>query len=434
LLVVVVCWTATAALAAEPPSLEKAAEKLQAATVTVRVTETATAKAPSSSNVAARVSVCSGVSVGRGTVVTYVSAPAGARIRVTLPGGDQAEAKPRVVDHFSGLTLLDTGKADLPGIELADALPKVGAWVLGAAAWGIEKPVVSLGILSGADRSIPGASFPPLLQCDLRTAETSSGSGLVDRDGKLIGIVVATEALRRPNGWTFAVPVSHVKRLMRARSGEKVVVLKSRRPVVGLVLEAGSERDEVVVQRVVKGGPADKAGIKVGDQILTADGLSIRSVYQAVVPLMKKQPGDTMVFLVQQKDGRRTMEVTLGGGIELPTTAHPASVMGLVDPRVEVARTGKNRFDLRDAQGGVRNLSVDSAPPGEGETADGQIRVLQRALDRYAHLIEWYRDQLHRRDGEQTELEERVRLLKTENAALNQQLEKARRAPKGRGN
>jgi hypothetical protein len=244
---------------------------------------------------------------------------------------------------------------------------------------------------------------------------------VVDRHGRLVGIVVGTDREGDRGGWTYAVDVGHVRRLLRAEHSGKVVILRARRPIVGLVLGAGPEPDQVVVQRVTPGGPAQEAGIKQGDVVLAADGLNIRSVYQAVVPLLKKQAGDTMTFLVEQADGRRTIEVTLRGGVELPGP-HFAGNLGLVDPRVEVARVARNRFDLRDRRGGVRNLSVDPQQPGEPDEQEPGVRLLQRALDQYTSLIERYRDELQRRDREQAASRELIDSLQAEIAELKRRL------------
>ncbi len=82
------------------------------------------------------------MSLGRGRLVTFVGDrdAATTRFRVTLPGGDQAEAKLRVWDHYSGLVLLSIDAKSLSGLELAKDLPKVGATVLTAAAAGIDAP------------------------------------------------------------------------------------------------------------------------------------------------------------------------------------------------------------------------------------------------------------------------------------------------------
>jgi S1-C subfamily serine protease len=441
-------WLLLAVLVSNPvraedfPSFERAAASLRAATVTVRVTMPSkaepdssagarpTAVAAESVRLAPRVSVSSGVLVAGGRVVTFVTAPGNARIRITLASGQQAEGRPRVVDRYSGLTLLSTDKADVAGIELAESVPSVGGWVLSAAGWGIEDPVLSFGIVSATDRSLRGTTFPPLLQCDLRTAVSSSGAGLVDRNGRLAGIIVGTDGDGERDGWTYAVDVNHVRRLLRAEREEKVVVLPGpRRPVVGLILGAGPEPEQVVVQRVTPGGPADRAGIKRGDLVLAADGLNIRSVYQAVVPLMKKQPGDTLTLLVEQADGRREIEVTLGGGVELPGPQF-AGPIGLVDPRIEVARVGKNRFDLTDARGTVRNLAVDANGP-HGTAEQPQVQLLQKALDRYGSLIERYREELQRRDAERAEARELIESLRQEIIDLQREVAKPRQPATG---
>ena len=241
-----------------------------------------------------------------------------------------------------------------------------------------------MGILTGCDRAVRGANFPPLLQCDLRAAETSAGAPVVDRQGRLIGVVVASDAGDRPGRWTYAVPVSHVRRLLAAKSGEKTIVLR-RRPVVGLVLETGKTTGSVVVQRVTQDGPADRAGIGVGDQILATAGLAIRSVYQAVVPLLKKQPGDKMTFLVQQPTSRRTIQVALGGGVEL--SAQPLGAE-IVQPRVRVERVGPRRFDLKGTRGTVRNLSVGPEPEAKPTGPDERIRLLEKTVTGYDTVIQ----------------------------------------------
>jgi membrane-associated protease RseP (regulator of RpoE activity) len=142
------------------------------------------------------------------------------------------------------------------------------------------------------------------------------------------------------------VPVSHVRRLLRALEEEKkpadgaddndgIVVLKPRRPVVGMILGPAGELN-VVVKKITAAGPAQKAGIQEGDEILAADGIVIRNVYQAVRPLLYKQPGDVMSFLVRDGEGEvRSVEVVLGGGVLLPS-APSVKIANLIEPKVIV--------------------------------------------------------------------------------------------------
>jgi serine protease Do len=427
------------------PSFEKASEQLQAATVTVRVAAPPADAAKPDSNGASseptvpRVTVFSGVSLGGGLLVAPLFASSDSRIRITLPGGDQAEARARVLDEYSGLALLEMDKRDVPGVELCETPPKVGSWVISAAAWGVEKPVVSLGIVSGVDRSIPGANYPPLLQCDLRTAETSSGAGLVNPQGQLLGIVIAADTADQRRGWTYAVPVKHVQRLLRARAehpadakAENVVVLKRRRPVVGMVLEGDAE--EVIVSRVEKGSPAEKAGIQVGDQILAADGVKIRAVYQAVTPLLGKQPGDTVVYLVQQQDALRTIEIILGGGFVLPA-APGTDLSHLFQPKIVIDGLATTRGPTRAGQGNVRELfAPDSNPELKPDAANTeqslteQIKLLQAALDSYRQVIAFQKGQLDRRTEDQANAQKHISDLEAEIQSLQKKLA----APAGR--
>jgi len=428
-------WPAGDAFADTLPDFKVAATALRQATVTIRVTDAgALEEVPDNLEgenqeaekelFARRVTVCSGVSVGERLVVTFVRSQQPEKIRITAPGGAQAEAEIRVIDHYSGLTLLQVEGVTLQPLTFAEDPPAVGSWVLSAAGWGMESAVVSFGMVSASDRAIPGVSFPPLLQCDVRTAETSSGGGIVNPKGELLGVVVAA-AEKETGGWTYAAPVRHVQRLLRARQPGKVVVLKRRRPVVGMILAPGEEPNTVVVERVATGGPAEKAGIAEGDRIIAADDLNIRNVYQAVGPLMRKQPGDTMSFLVEDDRGRRGVQVTLGGGAELPAGPKFVGSIGLVDQRVAVARTAGGDFDLRFARG-VRNLSADQTEVG-GATDAERILLLETAVDRYGALLNLYKEELVRRDGQQAETNEELHRLRKELDTLRKQLDASQR-------
>ncbi|MEQ8789757.1 MAG: S1C family serine protease [Pirellulaceae bacterium] len=445
------------------PSFEQAAEKLQAATLTVRVSErneVSPREVSPRNEAAAKVTVFTGISVGRGIVVTPLFTPDDMRIRITMPGGAQAEATPRVLDEHSGLALLEIEAKDAPSLALAEDSPKVGAWVLSGAGWGVEKAVVSLGIVSGVDRSLPGANYPPLLQCDLRTAATSSGAAVVNNRGELLGVVIAAETeMEGRRGWTYAVPARHVKRMQRAlaeqeksaagdngdhensnadKSGDGVVVLKPRRPVVGMVLGPAGEGD-VVVKKVSGSGPAEKAGIREGDEILAADGIVIRSVYQAVRPLLYKQPGDVMEFLVRDKSGEvRPVEVVLGGGVLLPS-APSVKLANVIEPKIIVS--GRPPGDILRQGGNLAEVAVgaDDVAAEDGaadiEPADEtiaslqqKVRLQEKALDRYRSAIAAQQVQIGEALQDRLKTEEELLRLKAEIQRLSKQLQPTRPA------
>ncbi|PQO30182.1 S1C family serine protease [Blastopirellula marina] len=381
------------------PQFETAAKKLAAATVTVRMIALPAAPADNADPLAkqpkspARVTVCTGVAVAPKRIVTCLRYEAGSRLRVTLSDGRQADADLKVVDHFSTLAVLELRELDVPTIKLAANEPASGRWVISAAGWGAAQAVQTFGMIGAVDRRIPGAELPPLLECDLRGAATAAGSGIANPDATLAGIVVAVQKPNEEAPRTYAVPSKHVERLLSSEAADKVVVLQRRRPTLGLTLVAGPMPETVVVEKVEDEGPAAKAGIAKGDQVLAVDGLYIRSVYQAIGPVLAKQPGDKIRLKVLQGDMLASVEVTLGGGVEFP---NQIALLGpdrrlLNDPRIELARLAAKEGNPDNPLAAMEAAGEDEQPV---DPRDEQIEILQRAIDRYAKLIEFYQQQL----------------------------------------
>ncbi|MCA9186747.1 MAG: serine protease, partial [Planctomycetales bacterium] len=404
----------------EPPA--QVAQRLMANTVTVRVaTRDEEGQEQVSVHSGAIVSDQSELSMDLNSkaertstsmVVTQHQGPLTATVRVTLPGGAQARGQWQVVDSYSQLALLelDTALNDDPGLTIVDETPQVGKWVLTASGWGTRPPIVSLGILSATDAEMPRQASPPLLQSDVRTTETSAGAPLVDQSGHLIGIVVGSGGSPEPNGWTFAVPVQHVRRLIRARRHGQAVLLQRQRPHAGLILSAGDQRDTVVVQRVLEGGPAARAGIHSGDTILASDGIEIRSVYQALQPVLRKQPGDVLTLRVASStDPRSIRDVAIVLDGRMANIEPELVTRGLVRQTVDVSRVDANTLRLRSRQQEVRNLSMPTSS-GDSVLPRSESELLREAVQ----LIERLQYELDQRERHQQEIEERIRNLEAE--------------------
>jgi S1-C subfamily serine protease len=424
-----VCACPAAAFGDEP-SIEIVAERLAGGTVTVRTVAATTversdAKADVPEGDAAKpddaakpnttrsdeVTITSGVSLGKGLIVTFhspLTADALPRFRVTLGGGDQAEAQLRVIDRHSHLLLLEIENRELPGLDVAERLPKVGSTVLTAAAAGIEQPAVSLGILGATDRTLSGIDLPPLLQCDVRTTETSSGAAVVDRAGKLLGVVAATGLPGQHTGWTYAIGFGHVERVVKAKVDGKVIELKRRRPVAGFTLGAGEKEGTVLVERVEKDGPASDADIRAGDMLVETDGIRIRSAYQAIDLILKRQPGEKMSFTVERDGERRMVEVTLGGGpllvSVLPHRADGGQVT--IGPQLRASRGARGEITVRNSTVAENpsdaNSRIRRSPGDEGEALRLQLGAYERVIQSMQKEI----DELRR---ETTRLREEVK-------------------------
>lgn len=321
--------------------------------------------------------VCTGVCVAANKIVTAVPVSSDSKIRLTFPGGTQDDARLRVVDEFSGLVLLDSPNCTAKPLDLAAELPAAGSTTVTAAAWGVEKPLVFHGMVSGTGHTLAGLCYPPLLVCQLPTTDTSSGAAVVNRQGKLLGIVVGADPTHSHGGWmTYAIPVSHVQRLLRAceesdKQGhrETVIVLKRRRPKVGWVLE--SEDDAIVVKRITSDGPAEKAGIQKGDRVLAVDGIQIRSIYQAWGPTMCKQAGDTLTYRIQRGERALDAVVVLGGAVEMESL--PAEKLSeIVQPKLEFGRD----------ENGLYYFKPYRSTPGERKSPEAEMQERLERLER----------------------------------------------------
>lgn len=376
------------------------AATLQQSIVTVRIRRAEVAKPLAADNAKpaadeaepqASVTVCTGFCVAPNKIITATLVASDDRVRLTLAGGVQSDAQLLAVDEYSGLSLLRCEGKQLKALPLAAEQPDVGEYVMAGAAWGVDRPIVSLGIVGATERTLTGVLVPPLLQCDLRTVETSSGSPLANRRAEVLGIVLAVEEPAAQRGWTYAVPATHIGRLLRSvesYQGNGVVVLKRRRPVVGMVLD-GNE-DAVLVQRVTPNGPADKAGLKVGDRVVAVNGVLIRSAYQAVMPSMYKQPGDTVRYRVQREAGEVELTITLGGGVEVPQLSQN-DLGKLILPRIEVGRGRDGNYFAQSSQGHLREVGVTPMPAEKepaAPTVEQKIDLLIKSLERYQTVID----------------------------------------------
>jgi len=383
------------------------------------------------SNVA-EVSVSSGVALEGGTIVTVIDSRLPTRLRITLPDGSQAEAEPRVIDHYTGLCLLQIDPATLPGLALREGVPRVGETVLTAAASGTEGALVSQGVLSAVDRLVD-SQLPPLLQSDVRTTETSHGAGLVDREGRLIGMLVTTEAGEERSGWAYAVPVWHVSRLVRAIRPGELVTLEQQRPMLGLVLSNNRDQAGVRIVEALAGSPAAAAGLQADDLLKSVGDVAVRHPYQVQAQVLKRVPGESLSIAFERDGEPQEAEVTLSSDsrvqqqsgqatdedLEYQQDVNQAPANSRFGPQLKVQLVAPNQLEIRNSGRASNALPRQSAigqeaprPTDEG-AVDGKILQLEQS-------VEILQAEVKRRSQAERELLKQILTLTEEVARLRQ--------------
>jgi S1-C subfamily serine protease len=179
---------------------------------------------------------------------------------------------------------IDAGGQPLPMLNFADTRDvQIGDLVLAIGnPFGVGQTVTS-GIVSALARTDVGASdFGSFIQTDASINPGNSGGALVDMQGRLVGVnsMIFSKG-GGSNGIGFAIPAEMVRRVVDAAVHGGTLV----RPWIGAKGETidsakakalGLDRPRgVLIADVFKGGPADKAGLREGDVVLTVDGREV---------------------------------------------------------------------------------------------------------------------------------------------------------------
>ncbi len=279
-----------------------------------------------------------------GHIVTNNHVVEGAtRVEVKLGSSDTSHTAEVVgTDPATDVALL---KVDVPadqqhplslgssaGVQVGDPVVAIGN------PFGLDRTVTS-GIVSALQRQIQapnGFSISHVIQTDAAINPGNSGGPLIDSSGRVIGInsQIQTGGSNGNVGIGFAVPIDTAREVVQQieQHGEvKHAYIGinggSVTPTVAKALKLPVEKG-VLINEVVKGSPADKAGLEGGDteatiegakvslggDIITAvDGKPIGSMEDVINLVNEAQPGDEMDFTLLRGDNeKKTVTVTLG--------------------------------------------------------------------------------------------------------------------------
>jgi Do/DeqQ family serine protease len=269
-------------------------------------------------------SLGSGVIVeASGLVVTnnHVIADAD-EVKVALADGREFECEILLKDERSDLAILKIqSKEQFPALALGDSdAIEVGDLVLAIGnPFGVGQTTTS-GIISALARNQVGVSdFGFFIQTDASINPGNSGGALLNMAGQVIGINSAIFSKSGGSvGIGFAIPSNMVRAVLdTAEHGGK----EFDRPYIGAVFEpVSSEIAEslgmavpagALVTRIVRGGPAERGGLKVGDVVLKMDGIAVQHPDALGYRLSTKGIGKSAQMEVLSQNARRMVSLRL---------------------------------------------------------------------------------------------------------------------------
>jgi len=262
------------------------------------------------------------------------------KLEVTLADGSKWPAKLVGSDPDSDLAVIkiDAPKEKLKIIPMGDSRGlKIGQKVLAIGnPFGLQRTLTT-GIVSSVGRTIrsdSGTLIEDVIQTDAAINPGNSGGPLLNSDGEIIGI---NSAILSPSGGNvgigFAVPVNTAKRVIPELLSKGYVTypwigatIQSLTPEIAKYLKLKIERGAMIAE-VVKGGPADKAGLKAGNEkiqvgnmiamvggdiVVKADQHDVKTNDEFIHYIREKKPGDTILLKVFRKVDFVDVKVTLG--------------------------------------------------------------------------------------------------------------------------
>lgn len=311
------------------------------------------------------------------------------RITVRLQDGREFDAELVGTDADSDVALIRIAAHGemlpvVPGFVDSDAV-RVGDWVLA-----LGNPLgydftVTAGIVSAKGRqlSTDQAALESYIQTDAAINPGNSGGPLVDLTGRIVGMNTAIGGANRFVGYSFAVPSNLVQRVVADLREYGWV----RRPQLGIRVQPVTAVDAELyglprvggakVFNVTKGSPADRAGLRAGDVILTLDGRDVASANALTTELAERHPGDRVELGVSREGRMTTLTATLG---EFERTGEPVARPS-ADREEDAGRLGfrvqpltpqmASRLGLQD--GGLVIVAVQQFSPAAGS---GLVRNL----------------------------------------------------------
>ncbi len=287
--------------------------------------------------------------------------------------GDQTEYKAKLigidVETDVAVIKIDAGKA-LPYAPVGNSeAVQVGDWAVAIGSpFGLEASVTA-GIVSAKGRNNVGQQFQSFIQTDAAINPGNSGGPLLNIKGEVIGVntMIATSS-GGYQGIGFALPVNMAVKVYnqiikngRVARGSIGISWDKTQDKPETLKALGAHAGGVIVQTVQAGGPAEKAGIKPEDIVLSINGKNLKD-------------GEDLVGRVADTPVGETLKVTVdraGKKLELAVTVRDRAEVFKDDPRY--SRLRKPEETEKEAEAGEVKFGFFGRSLGSGEREEMKV-------------------------------------------------------------
>lgn len=320
------------------------------------------------------------------------------KIMVRLSNGKEYDASVVGKDAKTDIALIKIKpKENLPVAELGDSDKlRVGDWVIAIGEpFGLEHTVTA-GIVSAKGRVIGAGPYDNFIQTDASINPGNSGGPLFDLNGKVVGINTAIVA--RAQGIGFAIPINMAKSILpelkkkgKVTRGWLGVTVQDVTEDIARSLKL-KELNGALVSEVLKGDPADKAGMKAGDIIIEINGKKISDSHE-LLRIVASCPVGRKIDLKILRDGKeKVFTVTIAERrerSELAEIDQGRKYFGMTvqDITPEIAR----HLGLSDTEGVIVTQVEDGGLASEAGIRPGDV-ILQVNRVKVSSLKDYLRE------------------------------------------
>jgi len=311
------------------------------------------------------------------------------KVEVIFDGGKRYVAKVVGRDPKTDLALLKiTADKPFPALKWGDSdKSRVGDWIMAVGnPYGLRSTVTA-GIISARGRSLRSASLVDFLQIDAPINKGNSGGPTFNMDGEVIGV---NTAIYSPTGGSvglgFAIPSNTARQVIaQLKQGGKIsrgwLGVQIQRVSAEIAKAVGLEEPRgALVASVVPKSPANRAGVRTGDVIVSWAGKKVKDIRDLVRKVAFTKAGQSVDVVVWRQGSRKTLTVNVGesgaqraalggqspdGERVRPSSAMLGLTVGRVDPDL------RRQFGLR---ANARGLVVFKVAQGSAAAAKGLRR------------------------------------------------------------